>query len=112
MQKSMWTVKLKLEFVYNMAGYVSLYLIIDDFFDNTPYQIIVSYVCNEIRLIVSDSNFDKREDVPRMIGYVENVVPRYLEEDYRSHFRISKTVVESLFMKDLNIILSDSMEGD
>lgn len=29
-----------------------------------------------------------------MVGYVENVVPRYLEEDYRSHFRISKTVVE------------------
>jgi len=29
-----------------------------------------------------------------MVGYAENVVPRYLEEDFHAHFRLSNAVYE------------------
>ena len=75
-----------------MADYALQYFIIDEFLDETPYKIVIACYCNEIRGLVANLNSDERRDVPRMIGYAENVVPRYIEEDYRAHFRISETV--------------------
>jgi hypothetical protein len=75
-----------------MTGFIMHYLIIDELYDDTVYKILISYVCNEIRLLVSDSNEGEKRKVPKMVGYAENVVPRYLEEDFHAHFRLSNAV--------------------
>ena len=38
----------------------------------------------------------KRWDVPRTEGYSERVIPRFISEDYRVHFRISKDMFETI----------------
>lgn len=38
----------------------------------------------------------KRWDVPRIEGYSERVIPRFISEDYRVHFRISKDMSETI----------------
>ncbi|VDI33740.1 Hypothetical predicted protein [Mytilus galloprovincialis] len=38
----------------------------------------------------------KRWDVPRIEGYSERVIPRFISEDYRVHFRISKDMFETI----------------
>ncbi|CAC5368191.1 unnamed protein product [Mytilus coruscus] len=38
----------------------------------------------------------KRWDVPRTEGYSERVIPRFISEDYRVHFRISKDMFDTI----------------
>ena len=75
-----------------MAGFSMHYLIIDELYDDTVYRMLISYVCNEIRQLVSDANEGEKRKVPKLVGYAENVVPRYLEEDFHTHFRFSNAV--------------------
>ena len=79
-----------------MAGSIMHYLIIDELYDDTVCKMLISYVCNEIRLLVSDSNEGEKRKVPKMVGYAENVVPRYLEEDFHAHFRLSNAVYKRI----------------
>jgi hypothetical protein len=75
-----------------MAGFSVHYLIIDELYGETVYKMLISYVCNEIRQLVSDANEGEKRKVPKLVGYAENVVPRYLEEDFHAHFRLSNAV--------------------
>jgi len=61
-------------FLNNMAGFIMHYLIIDGLHDDTVYRKLISYVCNEIRLLVSDpiegekEKYRKWSDMLRMLS--------------------------------------------
>ena len=50
----------------------------------------------------------KRQDMPRIKGYIEVVIPLMLEKDFKSHFRLTRTNVEVVgnMVNFLNDILS------
>jgi hypothetical protein len=93
-----------------MAGFSVHYLIIDELYDDTVYRMLISYVCNEIRQLVSDANEGEKRKVPKLVGYAENVVPRYLEEDFHTHFRFSNAVYK-LIVERLDPHLSREQGG-
>lgn len=93
-----------------MAGSIMHYLIIDELYDDTVYMMLISYVCIEIRLLVSDSNEGEKRKVPKFVGYADNVVPRYLEEDFHAHFRLINAVYE-LIVEKLDTHLSRELGG-
>lgn len=47
-------------------------------------------------LIVA-ANFEKRQ-LPKIKNYIQNTVLHYDDKDFQSHFRLSKTCVEVLFV--------------
>lgn len=76
-----------------------LYCVLEDFLDNKINFLAISNVINSLFLL---HHRWKREYLPRVGGFVEQTIPDFLDEDFRTHFRIGKqmfvTIVETLGM--------------
>jgi hypothetical protein len=41
----------------------------------------------------------QRTFIPRIFGYVENIIPQFLEEDFVTHYRISRAVFDEILQR-------------
>ena len=44
-------------------------------------------------------NINPRVDLPKLCGYVENIIPQFLEEDFDTYYRISRRVFDKILLR-------------
>lgn len=47
-------------------------------------------------LIMSLHSIKRRTNVPRKQGYVENIIPQFLDEDFTTHYRVGRDVFNEI----------------
>ena len=50
-------------------------------------------------LLMGLYNINPRVDLPKLCGYVENIIPQFLEEDFDTYYRISLRVFDKILLR-------------
>lgn len=67
--------------------------------ESSSFCSISSIDLNSLMLIVTDFIKNEQEQHQRQQHYVEHVIPRYSEQDFKSHFRLQRKTVEYLIIE-------------
>ena len=68
--------------------------------DDRGDEFFVLYRNNSIlRLLMGLYNINPRVELPKLHGYVENIIPQFLEEDFVTHYRISRRVFDEILLR-------------
>ena len=60
-------------------------------------DIVVTHMNNSLTmLIMSLHSIKRRTNVPRKQGYVENIIPQFLDEDFTTHYRVGRDVFNEI----------------
>jgi len=75
-----------------------LFTFIDDFVvHDSENEMVVAHNNNSLTmLIMSLYSTKRRTHVPRIQGYVENIIPQFIDEDFATHYRVGHEVFNEI----------------
>lgn len=75
-----------------------LFIFLDVWLDD-DIELIIPYNTTSTTTLLSLFKAKQRTFIPRIFGYVENIIPQFLEEDFVTHYRVSRTVFDEILQR-------------